>query len=576
MRAIGVMVASLAMVLPTACGRQAPAGGSADPNGFAAADGPARQPLTATDSACGGTGAHDKHATTGIGCASCHPCGGSYGFADAPTLPGGTSAVGGAVVRSSGTTSCTVACHYPFGASPQAVSWSTPGPLACSACHSNVASASQTYRSAHTVAQTDPTTNRAACQSCHETSLHTSGHVRIDVGSGQVVDASVSDPVQLNATCQGCHGGSGRTISGETPPVLPGWSSPTGDFHGARGGAGFGGTLASPYTVGQGPLACTECHDAHASQNAFLFASTAGGVPVVPATIDRAGVGAEMLCANCHLGNRHAGCMISNCHTSDPAPAGKPCFFCHGHEGIVNFTLPTWDNHPNGNGSYCSHCHSPGWFPVVEYTPPRFVSGPTLSASATAATVTWTTDEPATSWVELGTASDALGTTVGDGALTTTHQVALTGLSQLTSYAIRVRTSDAFRNVAFSPITSFTTSSASAPPAPALTPEPDFAYEWGGTPPPASYTATFQWSAVAAPDGHPVQYRFQLATTSTFDAPLVDVWLDGTTYQRALAVTQYPGVTYSWRVQARDAVETASVGPWTPAGRFAVYWYMPY
>lgn len=575
MRSIAAVSASCAAILLSACTRQATADATVDPNGFVAADGIVRLELAAAVPACGGTGAHDKHAATSIVCASCHPCGGTYGFVNAPTMPGGTNPTTGTVVRGNGTTSCTVACHFPLGAEQQTVTWNTLGPLACSACHSNVAPASQTYRSAHAIAQVDPTANRSACQSCHDTSLHTSGHVRIDVGTG-IVDASTSDPVQLNAICQGCHGGNGRTISGQTPPVLPGWGSSTGDFHGARAGTGFGGTLAAPYKVGQGPLACTECHDAHASQNAFLFASTAGGVPVVPATIDRAGVGAEMLCANCHLGDRHAGCTTSACHTSDPVPAGKPCFFCHGHEGIVNFTLPTWDNHPNGTGNYCGHCHSAGWFPAVEYAAPLFQGGPTVAAGPTSATVTWTTNEPSTSYVELGTSSGALGATVGDGTLTTAHQVMLPGLAQLTTYAYRVRSSDALRNVAISTIGSFTTPSASAPPAPALAVQPDFVYEWGPTPPPSSYTATFQWSAVAAPDGHPVQYRFQLATTASFDAPLVDVWLDATTLQRALPVTQFPGTTYSWRVQARDAVETGSVGPWAPTSSFTVYWYLPY
>ncbi|BDG05256.1 fibronectin type III domain-containing protein [Anaeromyxobacter oryzae] len=576
MRSIGAVAVVCAVVALSACGRQGTTDSAVDPNAFAAADGPVRQvEAAATAPACGGTGAHDRHAATSIVCASCHPCGGTYGFANAQTFPGGTDPSTGTVVRGGGTTSCTVACHYPLGASQQTVTWSTPGPLACSACHSNVAPANQTYRSAHAVAQVDPTANRSACQSCHETSLHTSGHVRIDVGSG-IVDASVTDPVQLNGICQGCHGGTGRTISGQTPPVLPGWTSSTGDFHGARAGTGFGGTLAAPYKVGQGPLACTECHDPHASQNAFLFASTAGGVPVVPAAIDRAGVGAEMLCANCHLGNRHAGCMISNCHGSDPVPAGKPCFFCHGHEGIVNFTLPTWDNHPNGNGNYCNHCHTAGWFPVVEYTAPRFSTGPTVVAAATSATVTWTTDEPATSYVEMGTSSAALGTTVGNGTLTTTHQVTLPGLTQLTTYAFRVRSSDAFRNVAFSSLASFTTPSAYAPPAPALTPQPDFIYEYGATPPPASYTATFQWSAVRAPDGHPVQYRFQLATDASFSAPMVDAWISPTTVQQAFPVNEFPGATYYWRVQARDAVDTGYAGPWTQADGFQVYWYMPY
>ena len=571
---IARIAASSAVALALlSCGGQGQ-GPGVDPNRLAGADGPSASAnaVAAPVEACG-TGAHDRHAGAGVACASCHPCGGTFGFSSAPAFTGGTDPSGGSVTRTTVGTSCTVACHFPLGAAPQPVSWSTPGPLACSSCHSNVAPAAGTYTSAHAIAQPDPTANRAACQSCHETSLHTSGHVRIDGGSG-IVDALTSDRTALNAACQACHSGAGRTIADQTPPLLPGWTAPTGDFHGARAGTGFGGTLVAPYQVGQGPLACTECHDAHASTSAFLFAARAAGLPVTAIVpVDRAGVGAEALCANCHAGNRHAGCMTAGCHTADPAPAGKPCLFCHGHEGIVNFRLPTWADHPNGRGDYCSHCHAPGWFPVaVEHQAPRFVGAPAAQPTARGATVTWTTDEPATSYVEYGTST--LGAVQGDGVLATSHAVTLSGLSELTGYAFRVRSSDALRNVAISATSSFSTASASAPPAPVLVAQPDAIWEEGTQP--ASYPATFSWSAVQAPDGHAVQYRFQLATAPSFAAPLADVWLDGTTAQQTFPVNAFPGATYYWRVQARDAVEPAAASPWAPAQSFRVYWYTFY
>ena len=545
---------------------------SVDPNRVRGADRAITAAVTAAPTPVCGTGAHDRHAATGILCASCHPCGGAFGFASAPALPGGTAPSSGTIVRDAGGTSCTVACHFPLGASPQPIAWSTPGPLACSSCHSNVAPASLTYGSAHAVAQTDPVTNRAACQSCHDTTLHTSGHVRVDVGSGVLDATATGDRTALNPICLGCHSGTGRTIADQTPPAIPGWTSAAGDFHGARVGTGFGGTLAAPYRIGQGPLACTECHDAHASPEAFLLAGQAGGLPVTaPVPIDRAGVGAEALCGNCHLGNRHAGCMTTSCHGSDPAPAGKPCFFCHGHEGIVNFVFPSWDAHPNYGANYCSHCHDTGWFPAaVEHQPPKLVSGPTTVATAHGATITWTTDEQATSFVEFGTS--ALSSVMGDSTLSTSHAVTVTGLSELASYLFRVRSSDAFRNVALSAIASFTTTSASAPPPPILTPQPDATWEsWNPVPP---YLATFSWSAVSAPDGDPVQYRFQLATSASFTAPLVDVVTSATSLQQSLNVGNDPGVTYWWRVQALDAVHPAFAA-WSAPDSFLMYWESP-
>lgn len=555
---------------------QAAGGGALDPARYAAADGPALAATTAAPATCGGTGAHDRHQSEGITCSACHPCGGTFGFQDPVTFPGGTTSAGGTVSTASGTTTCSVGCHSPFGAPPTTVTWSTPGPLACSACHVQIAPADGTYRSAHAIAQTDPTANRAACQSCHDTSQHTSGTIRIDLGNGTTADASVTDPQQQATICTSCHGGSGRTIDGETPPLLVGWSDAVqGDFHGARAGTGFGGTLASGYAVGQGPLACTECHDPHASTNAFLFASSAAGAPVLPGVIERSGVGAEALCANCHLGNRHAGCMTSNCHTSDPVPPGNPCFFCHGHEGIVNFAMPTWDNHPNGSGNYCWHCHSaPGWFPSAPYTtPPALTAGPTLVAvTPTTATVSWTTSEAATSYVEWGVAT--MGAISGDGSLVTDHEVTLSGLAPLTSYAFRVRSSDALRNVTESAPAAFTTPSATAPTAPSLVAQGDHAID--ATTGATSYAATFQWSASASPLGNPVQYRMQLSTSSSFATTVLDTgWISATSAAAVLPLTPYPGQSYAWRVMARDAV-TGETSPWSPTDGFAVWTYDPY
>ena len=201
-----------------------------------------------------------------------------------------------------------------------------------------------------------------------------------------------------------------------------------------------------------------------------------------------------------------------------------------------------------------------------------FVGAPVAEPTARGATITWTTDEPATSYVEYGTST--LGAVQGDGVLATSHAVTLSGLSELTGYAFRVRSSDALRNVAISATSSFSTASASAPPAPVLVAQPDAIWEEGTQP--ASYPATFSWSAVQAPDGHAVQYRFQLATAPSFAAPLADVWLDGTTAQQTFPVNAFPGATYYWRVQARDAVEPAAASPWAPAQSFRVYWYTFY
>jgi Purple acid Phosphatase, N-terminal domain len=77
--------------------------------------------------------------------------------------------------------------------------------------------------------------------------------------------------------------------------------------------------------------------------------------------------------------------------------------------------------------------------------------------TATGATVTWTTDEPATSQVRWGTAagSYAAGTPM-QGDLVTAHSVPLTGLSPATAYFVQAGSRGAGGNLAAAE-TQFTT-----------------------------------------------------------------------------------------------------------------------
>lgn len=69
------------------------------------------------------------------------------------------------------------------------------------------------------------------------------------------------------------------------------------------------------------------------------------------------------------------------------------------------------------------------------------VSGIGAAATATTATITWTTDEPASSLVEYGPTS-AYGDSASDAASSTSHAVALTGLVPDTVYHYRVTSAD--------------------------------------------------------------------------------------------------------------------------------------
>ena len=84
-------------------------------------------------------------------------------------------------------------------------------------------------------------------------------------------------------------------------------------------------------------------------------------------------------------------------------------------------------------------------------------TGPTISsvlavpgANGTA-TITWTTDEPATSRVDYGTDANNLSSLVSDGTLKTSHSMDLTGLAPETTYYFRVTSADAVPNTTTSP-----------------------------------------------------------------------------------------------------------------------------
>jgi hypothetical protein len=552
------------VLLLAACGDlEKRSGGSPRLNSPGAGVAVAAQAATA-EAACG-TGAHDRHAALGVACATCHPCGGAFGFGSVQ-YPGGSTTEGGVVTRDASGTTCSVGCHSPLGAQPSTVSWNA-GPLPCTACHNNVVPADvSSIRSGHFVGITDPST--VACASCHDNSSHTSGEVVI-VGMDGAENA-----------CTGCHDGDGQTIASATPPLLVGWSETgAGDFHGSRAGTGYGGTLRAPYARGQAPLPCKACHDAHFSTNEFLPAAVVNGVPIPPGTIDRAGVGAEVLCNACHEGDRHEQCK--SCHTAvklevgdgfvwfdssaprvDPAPPGYPCFWCHGHEGIVNWTQPgsITDDMMRPWNSSCDHCHN-FRAPVVETSAPVILpEGPiTLSGlGSTTATVTWRTDEKATSQVEYGLTT---ANRVASGADNWTHSVTLTGLTPGATYVYRVRSSDQYRNAMLSTLRSFTTPLANAPPAPTVF------HTYGQMAPEDWLTFTMSWSSVTAPDGDPVQYRMVLSEYPDFRTLEIDTgWTTATSHTADLSTWSALG-NYYWKVMARDAVHDVQ-SAWSSVDEF--------
>jgi len=83
------------------------------------------------------------------------------------------------------------------------------------------------------------------------------------------------------------------------------------------------------------------------------------------------------------------------------------------------------------------------YFTLAPAVPPSPVISDAVAATVTTASITWTTDEPATSQVQFGVATTYSDLSSVDPALVTTHSVALTGLTAHTLYHYSVISTNA-------------------------------------------------------------------------------------------------------------------------------------
>lgn len=98
---------------------------------------------------------------------------------------------------------------------------------------------------------------------------------------------------------------------------------------------------------------------------------------------------------------------------------------------------------------------------VLDTTPPAISNISVSGVSSGSATVSWTTDEPATSQVNYGLDTGYGQSTNNNSSLTTNHSANITGLSANTGYHFQVRSSDNDGNTAYSSDNTFLTSSGS-------------------------------------------------------------------------------------------------------------------
>ena len=94
-----------------------------------------------------------------------------------------------------------------------------------------------------------------------------------------------------------------------------------------------------------------------------------------------------------------------------------------------------------------------------KYHPPPIISSIASSTNTTSATITWSTNESASSTVNYGLTS-SYGTASTSASLITSHSIILNGLSTSTTYHFQVASADASGNVATSSDYTFTTAAA--------------------------------------------------------------------------------------------------------------------
>ena len=117
---------------------------------------------------------------------------------------------------------------------------------------------------------------------------------------------------------------------------------------------------------------------------------------------------------------------------------------------------------------------------TADISPPVISQVTASGITATGASITWTTSEPATSQVLYGTTPLLGSSSAADSTLTTAHSVSLASLSASTPYYYAVRSSDASGNPSTSPALTFSTLASTGPTAVFVTTDSNTQGNWKG------------------------------------------------------------------------------------------------
>ncbi|MFH1582869.1 MAG: S8 family serine peptidase [Candidatus Falkowbacteria bacterium] len=178
-----------------------------------------------------------------------------------------------------------------------------------------------------------------------------------------------------------------------------------------------------------------------------------------------------------------------------------------------------------------------GWTSVPDTTSPVISNVTTANITSISATVTWIADEPSNSVVNYGMTT-ALGNTISDTAMVTSHSVNLTGLAESTTYYYEVQSTDASENTATDNNNglyyNFTTLANQSPVANA---GPDQSAYIGDA-------VNFDGSGSSDPDGTVVSYNWDFGDETTGSGITVShTYLAIGTYIVILTVTDNDGAT---------------------------------
>jgi hypothetical protein len=178
-------------------------------------------------------------------------------------------------------------------------------------------------------------------------------------------------------------------------------------------------------------------------------------------------------------------------------------------------------------------------------TPPVISAVSVISITATGATITWTTDEPADSQVEYGPTTAYGASSTLDSSPVTTHSVTIIGLAASALYHYRVKSRDTASNLATSGDFTFTTTAA-----PDTTPPVISAVASSGL---TATGATITWTTDEPGDSQ-VEYGPTTAygSLSTINPSLLT--------SHSVPITGLTASTlYHYRVKSRDAASNLAI-----------------